>query len=75
MGAKGISVNVVSPGPTDTDLLRRDADASTLGNLAHMTALQRLGRPSDIAEVVGALVGSQLGWTTGQNIRADGGLV
>ena len=73
--ARGITVNVISPGPTDTDLLRRDADASTLDSLSHMTALQRLGRPSDIAAIVGSLVSSQQGWVTGQNIRADGGLV
>lgn len=74
-GARGITVNVVSPGPTDTDLLRRDADEETLTNLTHMTALRRLGRPSDIAGIVGMLVDELQGWVTGQNIRADGGLV
>lgn len=74
-GARGITVNVVSPGPTDTDLLRRDADEETLTNLTYMTALRRLGRPSDIAGIVGMLVDESQGWVTGQNIRADGGLV
>lgn len=75
LGARGITVNVVSPGPTDTDLLRRDADATALANLSHMTALGRLGQPTDIACMVGLLVAGSQGWVTGQNIRADGGLV
>lgn len=74
-GARGITVNVVSPGPTDTGMLRRDADETVLANLTAMTALRRLGGPSDIAGIVGMLAGEGQGWMTGQNIRADGGLV
>lgn len=74
-GARGITVNVVSPGPTDTELLRRDVDTATLAGLTDMTALRRLGQPADIAGIVGLLVGEAQGWVTGQNIRADGGLV
>jgi 3-oxoacyl-[acyl-carrier protein] reductase len=75
LGERGITVNAVSPGPTDTDLLRRDVDASQLEGLAHMTALRRVGRPVDVASVVGFLVSPESGWITGRNICADGGLV
>jgi 3-oxoacyl-[acyl-carrier protein] reductase len=40
-----------------------------------MTPLGRLGDPEDIAAVVAYLAGPDAGWLTGQNIRADGGLV
>lgn len=40
-----------------------------------MTALGRLGRPADVADLVAFLVGKDARWVTGQNIRADGGLV
>lgn len=74
-GPRGITANVVSPGPTDTELLHRDADAATLATLTYMTALRRLGQPADIAAIVAQLASPAQGWVTGQNIRADGGLV
>ncbi|MFC7741355.1 SDR family oxidoreductase [Nocardiopsis composta] len=40
-----------------------------------MTPLGRLGRPEDVAAVVAYLAGPDAAWVTGQNIRADGGLV
>ena len=40
-----------------------------------LTALGRLGRPEDIANVVAFLAGPESGWITGQNIRVTGGLL
>ena len=40
-----------------------------------MAALGRLGQPDDIAAVVAMLVGPDAGWVTGQNVRANGGLI
>ncbi len=40
-----------------------------------MTALERLGRPEDIAGVVAFLAGPDGAWLTGQNLRATGGLI
>lgn len=42
--------------------------------VAHMTALGRVGQPTDIADVVSPLL-PEARWLTGQNLRADGGLV
>ncbi|MQA86559.1 MAG: SDR family oxidoreductase [Streptosporangiales bacterium] len=75
LGERGITVNTVSPGPTDTDLLRGAVPEEALQGVAQMTPLGRLGRPADIASVVAFLVGLDGGWLTGQNLRADGGLV
>jgi len=74
LGSRGITVNTVLPGPTDTDLLRAGASPEQLAGAAAMNALGRLGHPTDIAGVVALLAHPDSGWITGQNIRADGGL-
>ncbi|MGP4029539.1 SDR family oxidoreductase [Actinomadura sp. 3N407] len=74
-GARGITVNTVSPGPTDTDLLRATNPPEALEQTTAFTALGRLGRPGDIADVVAFLAGPDARWITGQNIRATGGLL
>ncbi|MBE1491096.1 SDR family oxidoreductase [Plantactinospora soyae] len=75
LGSRGITVNTVSPGATDTDLLRAVNPAEALAQTAALTALRRLGQPEDIAAVVAFLAGPDAGWITGQNIRATGGLL
>lgn len=74
LGARGITVNTVSPGATDTDLLRGTNPAEALATIPAMTPLGRLGTPADIAAVVAFLSGEEGRWITGQNIRATGGL-
>jgi 3-oxoacyl-[acyl-carrier protein] reductase len=75
LGPKGITVNVVSPGPTDTELFGRGKTEDQKQQYARMAALGRLGTPEDIAGVVAMLVGPDAGWVTGQNLRANGGLI
>ncbi len=75
LGPRGIAVCTVSPGATDTDMLRSANPAEALDRSAAMTALQRLGRPDDIAGVVAFLAGPDGAWLTGQNLRATGGLL
>ncbi|MEV5986481.1 glucose 1-dehydrogenase [Streptomyces sp. NPDC052051] len=74
LGPRGITVNTVSPGATDTDMLHGANPPEALQTVAQMTPLGRLGQPSDIADVVGFLVGPDGRWVTGQNLRASGGL-
>lgn len=75
LGPRGITVNTVSPGPTDTDMLRNGAPPEAIAGVAHMTALGRVGTPADIAAVVALLLSPGAAWLTGQNLVADGGLV
>lgn len=75
LGPKGITVNVVSPGPTDTELFGEGKTEEQKQAFARMAALGRLGTPEDIAAVVAMLVGPDAGWVTGQNVRANGGLI
>ncbi|MEK8144311.1 glucose 1-dehydrogenase [Streptomyces sp. M10(2022)] len=75
LGARGITVNAVSPGATDTDLLRSANAPEQLAMAVAMTSLGRLGLPEDLADVVAFLAGPDGRWITGQNIRANGGVL
>jgi len=75
LGSRGITVNSVSPGATDTELLHQENPAEAIDFYIQFTALGRLGRPDEIANVVAFLAGPDAGWITGQNIRATGGLL
>jgi 3-oxoacyl-[acyl-carrier protein] reductase len=74
LGPRGITVNAVSPGATDTDMLRGANSEEVLAQMATMSPLGRLGTPADVADVVAFLVGPDGRWLTGQNLRATGGL-
>ena len=69
LGGRGITVNTVSPGFTETDMLPQDPEWRKTG--AQMSAFGRLGQPEDIADVVAFLVGEQGKWITGQNVQAS----
>jgi len=70
---KGIRVNAVGPGVTQTAMLgRAPVDSGWLAAVQQRTALGRLGQPADIAEVVTGL--HAMAWVTGQIIDCDGGL-
>jgi 3-oxoacyl-[acyl-carrier protein] reductase len=72
---RGITANAVSPGATDTDLLRAANPGETFEDDVAQTALNRLGQPEDIARVVACLAGPDSAWINGQVLRADGGLL
>ena len=72
LGARGITVNAVAPGPTDTNMLAPDARAN-LEMITGQTPLGRLGMPADVASVVAFLASAEAAWVTGQTIHVDGG--
>ncbi len=74
-GGRGITANIVSPGATDTEMLRAANPGETFDDEVARTALRRLGQPEDIAAVVAFLAGPDSGWISGQNLPADGGLL
>jgi 3-oxoacyl-[acyl-carrier protein] reductase len=69
LGNRNITVNIVSPGPTETDMMQdryRDRAAA-------LSPFNRIGDPKDIADVVLFLASDAGRWITGQNIGAGGG--
>ena len=74
-GGRGITVNIVSPGATDTQMLHDANPGDTFESTVAFTALKRLGQPADVADVVALLAGPDAHWITGQNITASGGLM
>ncbi|MFJ2086445.1 SDR family NAD(P)-dependent oxidoreductase [Micromonospora chokoriensis] len=75
VGVRGITVNAVAPGATRTATNGPAFEAPGLADLiAATTALNRLGEPDDVAEVVAFLASDAARWITGQVIDASGGL-
>jgi 3-oxoacyl-[acyl-carrier protein] reductase len=69
LGPKGISANVVNPGPIDTGWIDDELHAE----LRPRHPLGRLGTPADIGNVVAFLVSPAGRWVSGQLLNADGG--
>lgn len=74
LGDRQITVNIISPGPTDTELFTVGKTAEQIQRFTQMTALGRVGKVEDIAEVTAFLCSEQARWITGQNIRVNGGI-
>ena len=74
LGPRGITVNAVAPGPTETDLFIQGKSVELIQRLANLAPQGRLGLPSEIAEIVSFLASPASGWINGQIIRANGGL-
>jgi 3-oxoacyl-[acyl-carrier protein] reductase len=75
LGRRGITVNAVSPGATETESYGIGKDPEFVASLERMSAFNRLGRVADIADVVAFIAGDGARWITGQNIRVNGGTV
>jgi 3-oxoacyl-[acyl-carrier protein] reductase len=71
LGDRGITANVVHPGPTDTDM--NPADGAQADAARAATALGRYGTPDDIAAMVSHLAGPGGSWVTGAELTVDGG--
>lgn len=71
LAPRGITVNTVAPGFTDTGVLTEPYRQMGI----QLSPFKRLGTPEDIAEVVAFLVSEQARWVTGQTIQAGGGIV
>lgn len=74
LAPREITVNLVSPGFTDTKAFHSANPPGAAEEAASMTPLGRLGQPADVADVVAFLAGPDARWLTGQHLRASGGL-
>ena len=75
LAARGIAVNAVMPGPTDTEAFdSMAADPAALRErLTAATPMGRMGTPEDAAQLIAWLCSPAAGWVTGQTIVSDGG--
>ncbi len=71
LGPKGITVNVVQPGPVDTDM--NPAEGAFAETMKSFMALPRYGKGSEIAGMVAYLAGPEAGFVTGACLTIDGG--
>ena len=74
LGPRGITVNCVAPGITETDMFRGSVPEAAQKQLISQTALGRLGKPEDIADVVAFIASEDSRWITGEVIPVNGGL-
>ncbi|MFT4953926.1 MAG: 3-oxoacyl-[acyl-carrier protein] reductase [Brevundimonas sp.] len=71
LGPRHVTVNLVRPGPVDTDM--NPADGPMAASVLGFLALDRYGRPEEIAGAVAYLAGPEAGFITGTGIVIDGG--
>ena len=75
LGDRGITVNCVAPGPTETEEFKDSIDKSKAAAAAAQSPFNRIGQPDDIANVVAFVVSEQCSWITGHTFPASGGYV
>ncbi len=71
IAARGITINSVNPGPTDTGWMDADLEAELLPRFP----MKRIGKPADVARLIGFLVSEEAEWVTGQIIHSEGGFI
>src|SRR5437870_1631125 len=72
LGSRNITVNVLSPGFTDTDML--DSEEFRVRG-ASLSPFIRIGAPEEVADVAAFLASDSARWVTGQTVQAGGGVV
>jgi 3-oxoacyl-[acyl-carrier protein] reductase len=72
LGSCRITVNIVQPGPINTDMATREGPVAEM--LKSMSALGRYGEPEEVAAAIAFLVGPEAGYITGAMLTIDGGL-
>jgi 3-oxoacyl-[acyl-carrier protein] reductase len=71
VGHRGITVNAVNPGPTDTGWMTEEIKSE----LAAKFPSGRVGEPEDAARLVAFLAGDEARWITGQILHSEGGFL
>ena len=74
IGARGINVNSISPGPTNTELFTNGKPQEVIDRTAGLSAFNRLGETTDIAPVVVFLASDAAKWISAQNLGANGAM-
>ncbi|HEY0056826.1 MAG TPA: SDR family oxidoreductase [Pedobacter sp.] len=71
IASRGITINAVNPGPTDTGWM--DEDLTTL--ILRRSPMGRIGTPKDASRLIAFLASDEAEWITGQIIHSEGGFM
>ena len=74
VGSRGINVNAVLPGPTNTELFTNGKSQELIDRLASLNAFNRIAETEDIAKVVVFLASDDAKWISGQTIGLNGAM-
>lgn len=74
LGEYDITVNVISPGPIDTDIMGGTLTDERKADMAADLLTNRIGSPRDIAAAINFLISEDASYITGQTLNVDGGL-
>jgi len=78
LGAKGIRVNTISPGVTETPIFNKfgfgDKLPTIIESVKSSTPLERIGEPDEIANAIYFLTSESASFITGADLQVDGGL-
>ncbi|MEE8310871.1 MAG: SDR family oxidoreductase [Candidatus Binatia bacterium] len=75
LGGRGIRVNALAPGPTDTEATRAVVPKEFMGELVKGMAIQRLARPEEMVGTCLFLLSDDAGFVTAQIVAVDGGQI
>ncbi|MCG7535606.1 SDR family oxidoreductase [Pseudoalteromonas sp. OOF1S-7] len=75
IGGRGVTVNVVAPGPIDTAFFHGEEDPQSVAYLSSASVLNRLGHIDDVVPMIDFLASEEARWVTGQTLFVNGGFV
>lgn len=74
LGPYDITVNAISPGPIDTDIMGGTLSEARKAELVSDLVVNRIGTPRDVAVAIGFLISEDAGYISGQTLNVDGGM-
>jgi 3-oxoacyl-[acyl-carrier protein] reductase len=74
LGRRGITVNIISPGPTATEGFYGGKTDQIVNTIKGYHPANRIAEPDEIARAVLFIAGPDASWVNGQNLRVNGGM-
>ncbi len=75
LGGRGIRVNAIAPGPTDTEAMRTTVPDGMIPHILKDLYIKRVGTPEDLVGLCLFLLSEEASWITGQIFNVDGGQI